>query len=442
MIVNMPVPPLWMGIPFFFLLSMIAVAPYAFARFWHRFEVPFLIGVSLLTGVGLWVTIGYKLTSTCVLHVAVREYIPFVILLSALYSISTGFHLRLKARGTPLKNTLFLMVGSILANFVGTTGASMILLRSFLHMNRHRQYKTHSVIFFIFLVANVGGCLTPIGDPPLFLGYLNGVDFFWPLKFLWMPFLAVVVCLLTIYCVLDSYFYRRDPLSKLESMESAPSIWQGKINILYLCILIFLIVGSGSLSRWFPNLPEITWLGQHLRIPELIRDGGLLILTLAAYYSARKGAEGVHHVSWEPVREVARVFAAIFITIIPLNLMLEAGLAGPLKPILNLTKVEHFWLTGIFSAFLDNAPTYLIFFKMAGGNATELMINQPKILMAISLGAVFMGAMTYIGNAPNFMVRSIAKQSGVTMPGFLGYMGWSFVFLLPLFLGVSLWWFH
>ena len=278
----------------------------------------------------------------------------------------------------------------------------------------------------------------------MFLGYLNGVEFFWSLQFLWQPFFVVTALLLAFYFLLDGYLYKRDFLIPLVHPEKNGTVFQGKINLLLLAILILLVVGSGTCLRWFPDLPIITLGEQHLRIPELVRDGGLCLLTLGAVFlSKHRSTDPKHTFSWSPVYEVVRIFAAIFTAIIPLNLMLEAGFEGPLSSLLQLTEVSYpalvyFWLTGLFSAFLDNAPTYLIFFKMAGGDAVTLMTTQAKVLMAISLGSVFMGAMTYIGNAPNFMVRSIAKQSGVSMPGFLGYMGWSLVILLPLFLGVSL----
>jgi len=429
--------PLYTAFPFIGVLLSLAFFPLAIPRLWHRFETFFLSGWTLLALFLLLGELGFSRLGSALLGVALHEYFPFIILLTALYCIGSGLHIRLKVKSTPFKNTSFLLIGSLLASLIGTTGAAMLLLRPFIHMNRGRAHLSHSIIFFIFIVANIGGCLSPLGDPPLFLGYLNGVDFFWPLLNLFTPFVITIGLLLLAYYIIDLWFYKKDPPHAQEDHPGKEFSLEGKQNLILLGGVLLVLVGSNFIDF----LPHFILCDQMVSVNHLLRDGFLLGFALISYKTSLSTS---HHFSWGPIQEVARVFLTIFITMIPLNLMLKSGGEGPFAPLLQVLNTDHqsflyFWLTGIFSAFLDNAPTYLIFFEMAGGHAKTLMTLQAKTLMAISLGAVFMGAMTYIGNAPNFMVRSIAKQSGIPMPGFLGYMGWSCCFLLPLFLGVTLW---
>jgi len=441
------IPPLWLGVPFLAVLALMAIAPYAMPCLWHQFESKILFSLAVAAIGGLGLTVGYSTTIYEVSHVLIHDYLPFVILLSSLYVITTGLHISLNIKATPFKNTAFLAVGSLLSSVVGTTGASMILLRPFIAMNAYRSQKTHSVIFFTFLVANIGGCLTPIGDPPLFLGYLNGVDFFWTLQTLIKPFIVTLAVLLGFYYLLDSYFFGREKDSNQTSKDEGVFSLTGKLNLVLLVGLVGVVIASGVCSRCYQYLPTIKVLGQTVSLVQILTNASLIILAYLSYVLTPKTVRHKQHFSWGPIREVTRLFAVIFVTIIPVNLMLKAAELGPLAQILELTHYSpspalvYFWLTGAFSAFLDNAPTYLLFFKMAGGDAQTLMTSQASILMAISLGSVFMGAITYIGNAPNLMVRTLAKQSGIPMPGFIGYMVWSCVILLPLFLGVSLWMF-
>ncbi|MBY0463078.1 MAG: sodium:proton antiporter [Alphaproteobacteria bacterium] len=432
--------PFYTSIPFLGVLLSIALFPLLAPKLWHRFENVFLSGWTFLSLSMLWQILGgYFLVST-LLGVAVHEYLPFIILLTTLYIIGSGFHIRLKAKATPFSNASFLFVGSLLASLIGTTGAAMLLLRPFIHMNQGRTYRVHSIIFFIFIVANIGGCLTPLGDPPLFLGYLNGVDFFWPFRNLALPFVMTVCPLLIAYYGIDSWFASKESVKVTAEHPVGKFSLEGKSNIILLVGVLIVLIGSSFIDC----LPTYLILGQQVSSSHILRDIILLIFAFISYRTTPSSIHHHQHFSWGPILEVARVFAAIFITMIPLSIMLGAGEAGPFSSLLHFTNTGpqsfiYFWLTGIFSAFLDNAPTYLIFFKMAGGNPEILMTTHAKTLMAISLGAVFMGAMTYIGNAPNFMVRSIAKQSGIVMPSFLGYMGWSCCILLPLFIGVTLW---
>ena len=432
--------PLYTGVPFLGVLLSIALLPLLAPKLWHRFENVFLSGWTVLSVCMLIHILGSDFFKSILLGVAVHEYFPFIILLATLYIIGSGFQIRLKAKATPLANAGFLFIGSLLASVIGTTGAAMLLLRPFIQMNQRRLHKVHSIIFFIFIVANIGGCLTPLGDPPLFLGYLNGIDFFWPFKNLSGPFVITVCPLLTVYYIIDSWFERKESVHIAHDHPIEKFSVEGKFNIILLAGVLLVLIGSNFIDF----LPAYLVLGQKIALSHILRDVFLLILAFVSYRTTPTSIHRHQHFSWGPILEVTRVFAAIFITMIPLSIMLKAGEVGPFSSLLHFTNAGHqsfiyFWLTGIFSAFLDNAPTYLIFFKMAGGNPEILMTTYAKTLMAISLGAVFMGAMTYIGNAPNFMVRSIAKQSGIMMPGFLGYMGWSCCILLPLFVGVTLW---
>ncbi|MBY0281885.1 MAG: sodium:proton antiporter [Alphaproteobacteria bacterium] len=432
--------PFYTSIPFLGVLLSIALLPLLVPKLWHRFENIFLCGWTLLSLGMLWQIVRGDFLRSTLLAVFVHEYLPFIILLTTLYIIGSGFHIRLKAKATSISNVGFLFVGSLLASLIGTTGAAMLLLRPFIHMNKDRVYRSHNIIFFIFIVANIGGCLTPLGDPPLFLGYLSRIDFFWPLKNLALPFLMTVCPLLIVYGAIDCWFARKENVQIAPEHNQEKFSLEGKSNIILLAGVLIVLIGSSFIEF----LPSYLILDQQVSLSHILRDLILLIFAFISYRTTPKSIHHHQHFSWGPILEVSRVFAAIFITMIPLSIMLKAGESGPFSSLLHFTNSGHqpfiyFWLTGIFSAFLDNAPTYLIFFKMAGGNPEILMTAQAKTLMAISLGAVFMGAMTYIGNAPNFMVRSIAKQSGIVMPSFLGYMGWSCCILLPLFIGVTLW---
>ncbi len=441
MITEITIPTLSAAIPFAGVLLSISLLPLLFPKLWHRFENRILFGWVLLALIMLSQLKGIERAGASVVEVILHEYVPFIILLTTLYIISGGLHIRLKAAASPLANTVFLLAGALVASIVGTTGAAMLLIRPFIRMNYHRHYQSHNIIFFIFAVANIGGCLTPLGDPPLFLGYLNGVDFFWTLKHLFMPFLMTIVPLLGIYFVIDWVLEKREKVTKKIILQpDSKFLLEGKINLLLLLGVLAIVIATNIPE----GLPTYCVFGCDVGSNQLMRDIGLVVMALISYMVTPKEVHKHHHFSWAPISEVSRVFAAIFITIVPVNLMLQAGGEGPFASVLAFTESEYssfiyFWLTGIFSSFLDNAPTYLIFFKMAGGNADILMGPMVKILIAISLGSVFMGAMTYIGNAPNFMVRSIAKQSGIHMPSFLGYMLWSCSILLPIFLGVSIW---
>jgi Na+/H+ antiporter NhaD/arsenite permease-like protein len=352
-----------------------------------------------------------------------------------LYAVAGGICLNGDLRGSPRLNTGLLALGTVLASVMGTTGAAMLLIRPLLRANEHRKRVAHLVVFFIFLVANVGGSLSPLGDPPLFLGFLNGVSFFWTTIHLTLPMLFISCVLLALFYALDRhYFLKEEPAAG----GNTPLSIDGKINFVLLVVVIALVLTSGL---WKPGI-DIDIAGTHVALQNLLRDVFLIVVALVSLALTPKSARTGNHFNWAPIAEVAKLFAAIFITIVPVITILRAGEAGAFAGIVHLVTDAHgkpidtafFWATGLLSSFLDNAPTYLVFFNLAGGDAHTLMTTGATTLAATSAGAVFMGANSYIGNAPNFMVKAIAESRGIAMPGFFGFIGWSTIILLPLFL--------
>ena len=430
---------LWV-VPFAGILLSIAIFPLVASDFWHHnfgkisafwatlFILPFMLSQ------------GWQITLYEVLHVGLLEYIPFIILLLALFTISGGVQLTGSLVGTPIINTAIILVGTLLASWMGTTGAAMLLIRPLLRANKERKYKVHIVVFFIFLVANIGGSLTPLGDPPLFLGFLKGVDFFWTTKAMFLPMLFMVISLLIIFYIYDSIqFKKEEPLPQVSSKEKIGI--KGSFNLLLIIGVVCSVLLSGF---WKPNI-EFTIYHVHLELQNIIRDILLLLLAYGSWKFTIKEIREANEYTWFPIQEVAKLFAGIFITIIPAIAILKAGTSGALAGIINSVSSDsgpvnhmYFWLTGILSSFLDNAPTYLVFFNTAGGDPQVLMGELSQTLLAISAGAVFMGANTYIGNAPNFMVKSIAESSGIEMPSFFGYFLYSLIILFPLFGVISL----
>jgi len=363
-------------------------------------------------------------------------------MLFALYTAAGGISISGKLAGTPFVNTTILAFGAAIASWIGTTGASMILIRPLIRANAGRRFNAHVVVFFIFLVANIGGALTPLGDPPLFLGFLHGVEFFWTARMLWPHTLLAVGTLLLVFLVLDSLlFLREKPGLDSQADESRLRV-RGLVNLGLIGLAILAIVASGI---WRPGI-AFELFGTRLELQNILREAtmvGVGLASLALTHESNRSANGF---DWEPIKEVAYLFAGIFVCIIPVMAMLQAGADGPFSTLLGLltradgtpSNVAYFWATGLLSSFLDNAPTYLVFLELAGGDPAELMTTLAPTLTAISLGAVFMGANTYIGNAPNFMVYAIARRSGVRMPGFFPYMLWSSAILLPLFAMITL----
>ena len=338
---------------------------------------------------------------------------------------------------------------------MGTTGASMLLIRPLIRANHKRIHQVHVVVFFIFLVSNIGGSLTPLGDPPLFLGFLKGVDFFWTARHIFPETLFLVLSLLGIFYLLDTWCFKREGVLSIDPKSDPQPDTTGKrldigvdgaINFWLLAVVVGLVLLSG----FWQSPVTFNIFGTTIGLPALVRDAGLLAVTLLSLRITPKKVHADNQFSWAPMLEVAKLFAGIFLTIIPVILMLKAGLSGPFGAVISAVTlpngqtnpVMYFWMTGLLSAFLDNAPTYLVFFNTAGGDAQVLMTSLASTLAAISAGAVFMGAITYIGNAPNLMVKAVAEDLHVQMPGFFGYMAWSGTLLIPLFLVMSWIWFQ
>jgi Na+/H+ antiporter NhaD/arsenite permease-like protein len=437
--------PLWSAIPFAGILLSIALFPLLAPQFWHHhYPKISLVWGLLLTIPFLWVYRGEALHE--ILHVALADYLPFLILLGTLFTIGGGIYVRGSLRGTPGVNTAILAVGTFLASWIGTTGAAMVLIRPLLRANAHRRSKTHTVVFFMFLVANIGGSLTPLGDPPLFLGFLRGVPFFWTFN-LGLEMAVVAGLVLAIYFAVDSLLWQREePQVRSWVPETRERLGlEGAHNILFLLGVLAAVIVSGV---WHPG--EVTVLGIHIGIQNLVRDAVMVALLLGSWLSTPRGVHEKNGYTWGPIREVAILFAAIFATIIPVLAMLRAGEAGAMAGLIRAvqTPAQFFWATGVLSSFLDNAPTYLTFLTTALGRfhpgmpereaIHQLIAESPKYLAAISTGAVFMGANTYLGNAPNFMVKSIAEESGVEMPSFFGYiLRYVVPFLLPVYFVVT-----
>ena len=431
--------PLW-SLPFLGLLLSIAVLPQLAHRFWDR-HIGALAGAwaaAVLVPLALTQGVGPALDATG--HVLLGEYLPFIVLLFALYTIAGGIVVSGNLHGTPLLNTGLLAFGTVLASVVGTTGAAMVLVRPVIRANDGRLHNVHVLVFFIFLVANIGGALSPLGDPPLFLGYLRGVDFFWPTRALLGETAFAAALLLALFFAIDWVLDRRDA-DRVRPVDPTPDDGRlrlrGRANLVLVALVVAAIVASGT---WRPA-GGITLGSTTLGWNALARDGALLALAGLSLLLTSRRNRAANDFSWRPITEVAKIFAGIFVCMVPVTAMLAAGRAGAFAPLLALVTrpdgtpdtLAYFWATGLLSSVLDNAPTYLVFFDLAGGDAARLMGPLAGTLAAISTGAVFMGAITYLGNAPNFMVYAIARQSGVRMPGFVGYLAWSGAILLPLF---------
>ncbi len=434
------------AIPFVGLLLSIAVLPLAAPSLWHHHYGKIAAAWALAFIVPFAAIYGREPAMFEFLHVMLLDYVPFIVLLFALYTISGGVYLKGDLHGSPWTNTGMLAGGTLIASVTGTTGASVLLIRPLIRANDDRSYNVHVIVFFIFLVSNIGGALSPLGDPPLYLGFLKGVDFFWPTVNLASKTALITAILLTVFFVIDSYIYRRDRRKKPDpTPDTIPSITlHGWRNILLLVAVVGAILGS---AMWKTDAALVVY-GVHVGFPDVARVIALLFLAALSLMLTPMSYRNGNAFTWGPIAEVAKLFAGIFVTIVPVIAMLRAGTDGAFAPVLALVtnsdgspnNAMYFWLTGGLSSFLDNAPTYLVFFNAAGGDAQQLMGPLATTLAAISAGAVFMGANTYIGNAPNFMVKAIAEEAGIKMPSFFGYMLWSGLILLPCFALVT--WLH
>jgi len=441
--------PFWLCLPFAALLACIAVFPVVKPHWWEKHQpivvalcsMAFLIPFAVLGGVGS--------AAEIVLECIVNDYLTFIVLLFGLFCVAGNITLEGDLAGSPRVNVALLLFGTLLSSLIGTTGASMLMVRPMIKMNSWRRRKRHVMVFFIFLVSNIGGCLTPIGDPPLLMGFTRGVPFFWSLRlFPIMVFNTVI--LLAVFYFLDKRAYRADIISGCKPDISKPGTTvsiRGLHNLIFLGMIVAAVILSGTL----PNLPMFQdsnghVLGIHifghvtLTIPAIIEVVIILAAALLSFKTTDSSIRQSNHFTWNAIQEVAVLFIGIFITMQPaLMLLKEYGANLGLE-----TPFQMFWVTGALSSFLDNTPTYLVFLTtacsmgFAEGVATALGIIPVEMLTAISCGAVFMGANSYIGNAPNFMVKAISDENGVSMPSFFGYLLWSLGFLVPVFLLDSL----
>lgn len=431
------------AVPFAGLLLTIATGPLLFPHVWHAHYGKVAALWSMLMVVPLTATYGVAVAASSISHALLGEFLSFIVLLFALYTVAGGIVVGGELRGSPISNALILALGTAMASVVGTTGAAMILIRPLITANERRRYRAHIIVFFIILVGNVGGALTPLGDPPLFVGFLRGVDFFWTTQHLWLQTTIVAGLVLGLFVLVDWRLYRGDRNAIDGAPESAEKLHiRGQVNI----VLIAGIVASVLLSAvWKPGV-SFTIVGAPLELQNILRDAALVAIALLSLRLTPEEHRAANGFTWEPIREVAKLFAAIFVTIVPVLAMLDAGRNGLFAFLLTAVTLKdgmpheaaYFWLTGLLSAFLDNAPTYLTFFKLAGGDAAQLMGPLSGTLAAISMGAVYMGALTYIGNAPNFMIYAIAEERGIKMPSFFGYFFWASLVLVPLFLLLTL----
>jgi Na+/H+ antiporter NhaD/arsenite permease-like protein len=410
-------PPIWSITGFILMLSTIAVIPLVARHWWESDKNKALVTLMITLPFGIYIA----LYDWHALFHELHEYISFVVLLGSLYVISGGIYLHGNIYARPRNNTILLGIGCILASLIGTTGAAMLMVRPLISTNAERKYNRHTIIFAIFLIANIGGSLTPLGDPPLYMGYLRGVPFLWTLR-LWVMWLPVSALLLLVYYMLDRHFWDRESEAarQLEKKHQLPFRLNGKINFLWLLGILIIIL---------------------FEVPTPYRELLMLALCGISWITTPNGVREAHKFSFSPMIEVAILFLGIFITMVPVLLLLQLHGAE-----LGITKPwQFFWATGVLSGFLDNTPTYLVFLSLAESLnlAPEVTLSSGAgishiILTAISSGAVFMGAFTYIGNGPNFMVKAIAEENGIKMPSFFGYMLWSSLILIPIFILVSL----
>ena len=428
------------GLPFAGMLLSIALCPLLMAKIWHGHYGQIAFGWAAVTLAAIAAFFGAPAALAAFVHAALAEYMSFIILLFALYVVAGGILVTGTLRGTPAANLAILAFGTLIASVVGTTGASMILIRPLIRANAGRTGNAHVVVFFIFLVANIGGALSPLGDPPLFVGFLRGVDFFWTAQHLWLQTTIVAVLVLAVFFALDTYKFRADvPAAK--SAGAAITV-RGRRNVFLIALIVAAILLSAA---WQPGIAFDVY-GTHVELQNLARDLALIVIALASLWLTPDEHRAANGFTFEPIREVAILFAGIFVAIIPVLAMLQAGADGTFAFLLKAVTAKdgtpheaaYFWLTGALSGFLDNAPTYLVFFELASGKASELMGPLSGTLAAISMGAVYMGALSYIGNAPNLMIYAIATEQGVKMPSFFAYVLWAACVLVPLFVLLTL----
>jgi Na+/H+ antiporter NhaD/arsenite permease-like protein len=429
------------ALPFAGLLLSIALGPLLYPKVWHHHYGKITAAWSLLALVSLVIFAGSTATLAALVHAMLTEYLGFIVLLFSLYVVAGGILITGDIKATPAMNAGILALGTLGASIVGTTGAAMILIRPLIRANRPRRHNAHVIVFFIILVANVGGALSPLGDPPLFVGFLHGVDFFWTTRTIWLQTALVAGLLLAIFVAIDVWWFRSEPLRE-EAVSAEPVRIRGLVNLVLIAAIVACLLMS---AMWKPGI-AFDVLGTKVELEDLARNSALLAIAALSVWLTPDEHRLANGFTWEPIREVAKLFAGIFVAIIPVIAMLNAGHRGAFAWLLSAVtgpdgaprEVAYFWFTGLMSAFLDNAPTYLLFFQLAGGDPQVLMNQLSGTLASISMGAVYMGALTYIGNAPNFMVSSIASENGIKMPSFFGYFLRAGAVLIPLFVLLTL----
>jgi Na+/H+ antiporter NhaD/arsenite permease-like protein len=434
------VPPVWTILPFVGILLSIALCPLFAHHFWEhhypKVSAAWLVVAVVLMYLSVPADVGFRAAFGARFFSTYEEYVAFIVLLGSLFIISGGIYISGDLKATPIVNVAIIFIGALLASIIGTTGAAMLLVRPLIRANSGREYQAHVIVFFIFLVCNVGGALTPIGDPPLFLGFLQGIPFQWTLKLTphWLFSVGVV---LIVFYFMDRHLARKEGLAR-PAGGGQPIRIQGGLNFVLLLGVVALVITSGVLHiEWsirFGALGEI-------EATDILRDGGQIVLALISLAITARPVREANNFNFAPIMEVAYLFIGIFTCMIPALMLLNAR-GGELG--LN-SSASYFWASGILSSFLDNAPTYLTFLATGMGslgiqNAFDMTTHPQAVLIleGISAGSVFMGAMTYIGNGPNFMVKAIAEGAGIRMPSFFGYMAYSLLVLFPVFVLVTL----
>ena len=432
---GLPYDSLAWGLPFLGLLLTLAIAPLAVPPLWHRHYGKFVAVWALAFIVPDVAVKGVGASVARLIDMALNTYVPFVLLLGALFVITGGVRIRGTPRGSPAVNTGLLALGTVAASLIGTPGASLLMLRPLVRANRHRLHAAHVYVFFIFLACNVGGALTPLGNPPLFIGYLRGVPFFWPIQHLWAPTLLLSAILLAMFYVIDRHRDDRTAPAVLPEVEKFGI--DGGVNLLFLLGVALTMM----LRTYYPVPGAVTVFGVSWSFNDIVADGLFVLLALLSLTLTKPATRRENDFVWMPIVEVVILFAAVFVTLVPLDVIARAGTAGPAAPLLTHmfaggapNNMLFYLLPGGLSSVLDNVPAYLVFFGLAGGSAGLLTGKLALTLAAISAGASYFGALTYIGNAPNLMVKSVVESYGVKMPNFVAYIGWSSVCLLPLLL--------
>lgn len=432
------------GVPCLGIIFSMSFIPLISGKFWNQYSRQIFIFWTLTYIICAGYVFSVPSILLSVIDAIFSDYVSFIIQISTLFIVSGGIFINLAVRSTPIFNSVFLFGSSLLAGWIGTTGTATLMIRPILRANSHRHYRVHLMVFFIFLVANIGGAFSPLGDPPLFVGFTNGIDFFWFAKHLYPYIFGTLFFLCVLFFLIDTQLLKvekrirkKSKLSENEDGEENEFCVKGKFNIVLLALVLITVI--------FCNFnAEFTVWEKNYNWSSVARNIILLIISWTSLKFTRRSIRERNNFSLAPIQEVAELFAGIFITATPIIEMLHQGSNGSLKWIFE--QITHngefvlqkcFWISGLLSSILDNTPTFLIFFHLTSGNAQDLMTTHASLLTSFSIATVFMGALTYIGNAPNLMVKSISRNYGVKVPSFLEYMLWSFGILTPVFIIIS-----